>query len=499
VNIQLKIRDLFIATGGPHIVVVNKKDALQLGLHFGSRVRLKRKNYETIAIVDLSDSNYIVPEGYMGLFEETQLELRACDNDSVDVESVPLPMSVNFIKKKIRGKSLLPNELYSIIKDLVDNKLSEVEITYFVAGTYFHGLSLKETIELAKALVNTGQRLRLKGKYIMDKHSIGGVPGNRTTMIVVPIVSAAGLTIPKTSSRAITSPAGTADTMEVLAEVNLELPQMETVIAKTGACMVWGGSLNLAPADDKIIKVEYPLQLDAEGQMLASVMAKKYSVSATHVLIDIPVGPQVKVHSIKEAKKLRSKFVTIGKSLGMKIEVYVSDGRQPIGNGIGPALEARDVLYCLMNDRRAPRDLLEKSLIMAGRLLEMGKKAKKGKGKAMAEKLLKSKEAYKQMIHIIRAQGERATDPDKLKLGSHTYSVKASRKGKVRGINNYSISQVARSAGAPLDKGAGVDLHVRIGHSVKRGDKLFTVYAENSENLRRARHTISSSETIVIK
>ena len=482
-NIQLKIRDLFIATGGPHIVVVNKKDALQLGLHFGSRVRLKRKNYETIAIVDLSDSNYIVPEGYMGLFEETQLELRACDNDSVDVESVPLPMSVNFIKKKIRGKSLLPNELYSIIKDLVDNKLSEVEITYFVAGTYFHGLSLKETIELAKALVNTGQRLRLKGKYIMDKHSIGGVPGNRTTMIVVPIVSAAGLTIPKTSSRAITSPAGTADTMEVLANVSFNIDKMKKIVLKTNGCVVWGGALNLAPADDKIISVEKPLGIDAESQLLASIMSKKYSVSSSHILIDIPVGDDAKVKNRIEALKLKRDFEIISRKLKKKIKVILTDGTQPIGNGIGPALEARDVLWLLRRDSRRPLDLEKKCIYMASIIFKLAG-IKNGYRKAM--EILESGKAYQKMTEIIKAQNGKITKPEQIKIGKYSYDMVSGKSGVVKYIDNIAVSKIARITGAPVVIVAGVYLYKHIKNNVKKGEKLFTIYSESKERMEYA-------------
>ena len=220
-----------------------------------------------------------------------------------------------------------------------------------------HELDINESVSLTKAMINTGEILKLNKYPVMDMHCIGGVAGNRTTMIIVPIVASAGLTIPKTSSRSITSPAGTADTMEVLSNVSFSIKEIKKVIRKTNACLVWGGSVNLAPADDKIIRIEHPVSLDPEGQLLASILAKKRSASATHLLIDIPIGKGSKIENRKKALHLKRLFESISKKLGIKIKVIITDGSQPVGNGIGPGLEARDVLWVLKNDSKQPLDL----------------------------------------------------------------------------------------------------------------------------------------------
>jgi len=347
---------------------------------------------------------------------------------------------------------------------------------------------------MTRAMVETGEKIKFK-RVTLDKHCIGGVPGNRTTMIVIPIIAAAGFTIPKTSSRAITSPAGTADTMECLAKVELTEKKIKSVVQKTGACIVHGGSMNLAPADDKIIEVEHPLSIDAEGQLLASVMAKKNSVSANHVLIDIPMGKSTKANTWKKAKHLKKMFELIGKRLGMNIRVITTDGSHPIGNGIGPLLEAEDVMAVLRNDFLAPHDLRKKAVSMAGILLEMVGKCRKGKGHNLAMELLDSGAAYKKMQDIIKAQGIQK----KPSLGEHKYYVKAKRLGRIREIDTEVIAKIARIAGAPEDKGSGMYIDKRVHDIVKKGELLYTIFAESEMKLNLSKEFTKKNCGYIIK
>ncbi|MBT3451687.1 thymidine phosphorylase, partial [archaeon] len=329
----------------------------------------------------------------------------------------------------------------------------------------------------------------------LDKHCIGGVPNNRTTMIVIPIITALGYTMPKTSSRAITSPAGTADTMECLSKVELTQKEIIKVVNKVGGCMAHGGSMNLAPADDKIIKIEHPLSIDAEGQLLASVMAKKYSVSSNYVLIDIPMGKTTKAKTRSQAEQLKKKFVSLGKSLGMKVKVIVTDGSQPIGNGIGPLLESEDVMKVLSNDCGAPSDLRKKSLFISGTLLEMIGEAKKGKGYQMAKEVLDDGRALKQMNKMINAQGK----IEKPKLGKFKHHLCSKRSGKVKKINNALISKLSHYAGAPVDKGSGMYLYKKVGDTVKAGEKLFTLYAVSKAKLKFAIEEMKKNNPYLVK
>lgn len=470
---KFKAKDMNIATGGVLIAILHKNDAKRLDLHSGDRLLLKAKNKEQICILDISEKESTVPEGKIGLFEEVLDRLNIKHNDLVNIEFIGKPESIIHIRDKLFGRHLTYKEFYHICDDITNDRLTDIEKTYFVAGCFTNKLSTEEIVDLTRAMVETGKKIHFN-KLTLDKHCIGGVPGNRTTMLVVPIIASFGFTIAKTSSRAITSPAGTADTMECLAKVELPEKKIKEVVKKTGACIVHGGSMNLAPADDKIIEVEHPISIDAEGQLLASVMAKKYSVSASHVLIDIPMGKSTKANTWKKAKHLRKMFEKIGKKLDMNVKVVITDGSQPVGNGIGPLLEAEDVMAVLRNDVCAPADLRKKALMLSGMLLEMTGKYKDGF--KTAKEALENGKALKKMNEIIAAQGRqrRAT------LGKHIHQVHSGKIGRVKNIDNEIIAKIARIAGAPDDKGAGIFILKKVNDIVKRGDTLYTIYAESN-------------------
>ncbi len=480
---KLKVKDMDISSGGSLIVVLNASDAAKMDIHTLDRIKLQKDGIIETATVSIADNGNVVREGSIGVFNETQKELGLKNGELVAITLARKPLSLAYIRKKLDGQRLNKSEINQIVWDIVHNKLSDIELTYFVAACYTNAMTIQETVLLTKAIASHGEILKWKRYPILDKHCIGGIPGNRTTMVLVPLMAAAGYTLPKTSSRSITSPAGTADTMEALACVTFSIQDMKKIVNKAGACMVWGGALKLAPADDKIIHVEKPLDIDAESQLLASIMAKKYSVSSTHILIDIPVGKDAKVRNAHEARHLKKQFEVIGKKLGKKIRVIMTNGEQPIGNGIGPALEARDVLWLLKRDPRRPLDLERKCLVMAAEMFRM---VGIRNGMERAKELLESGKAYKKMEEIIKAQLGKEIPPEDLRLGKFTIDIKAMRNGKVKDIDNIIISRLARIAGAPLNKGAGLYLYKHIGDSVKKGEPLFTIYSENKEKLRYA-------------
>jgi putative thymidine phosphorylase len=468
-----------IKVGNRYIAVLNENTAHKLDLHPGDRVEVKNgRKGDVSAILEITENSEI-KNTEIGLYEETWKKLKAKRGDKLSIKIAEKPMSVLYIKEKLEGARLDDKKIDAIIKDVVADDLSDVEIAYFVSGCFINKLSDKETVDLTKAIVRNGSRLKFKNKIVLDKHCIGGVPGNRTTMIIIPIVTALGLVMPKTSSRAITSPSGTADTMEVIANVVNDAKKLEKIANKVGGFITWGGGVDLAAADDKMIRARHPLSLDPEGMLLASIMAKKHSVGSNHVLIDIPYGPQVKVNR-KEGMHLAKRFKTIGKLLGMKMEVLLSKGDQPIGNGIGATLEAIDVMSVLKNEKTAPQDLRNKAIKMAGILLELCKKAKKGKGAKMAKETLDSGKAYEQMLKIIKAQGDKKA---KLRPGKFKKDILAKKTGKIIAINNKLVSHIARTAGSPKDSEAGVYLYKKLNNKVKKGDVLFTIYADMKERL----------------
>jgi len=495
--LKLKVKKIKISTGNVLVAVMNISDSQFYDLYNGDRIKIENSNGENITtFLDITNSDELVPKGTIGIFEDTTRHINIKQGESVTISAQKKPDSITFIKKKLAGKKLSYEEFYSIIKDISNNRLSDIEITYFVAACYTHELNDKETVDLTKAMINTGESLHFGHRLVLDKHCVGGVAGNRTTMMVVPIIAAAGYLMPKTSSRSITSAAGTADTVEVLCNVTFSIDQMKKVISKTNACLAWGGALKLAPSDDKIIKVESPISLDPTGQLLASILAKKKSVGANVLLIDIPVGRGAKIEDLSEAKALKSKFKNIAKKLGMKIKVVITDGSSPIGKGIGPALEARDVLWTLSNDPRGCKDLREKGMDLAIKLLKL---AGESKAKKKVSELIESGKAYEKFIEIIRAQGGKEVHASDIKLGKNSLDIRASESGTITFIDNKFVNRVARIAGAPTDKEAGIYLHIRKGDIVSKGQKLFTIYSNSLEKMDYANEYVKKHFGIEIR
>ncbi|RLF72981.1 MAG: AMP phosphorylase [Thermoplasmata archaeon] len=465
-------------------IALNVVDGRELGLNPGDRVRVISSGGTTTATVEFSDT--LVKQGEVALFENLAEELAASPGDEVEVMPTERPESVEYIKKKMKGERLSSDEILSIIRDITSKRLTDIELTAYVVSNEINGMSMEEVEYLIDAMVETGERIYFDSSPIMDHHSVGGVPGNKITLIIVPIVAAAGLKIPKTSSRAISSASGTADTFEVLAPVELTAEQIKNQTESVGGTIAWGGTVGLAPADDIIIRVEYPLSLDPYAQVLASVLSKKKAVGAEYLLMDIPMGPETKVESAQEARRFARDFITLGSRIGIHVECAITYGGQPIGRAVGPALEAREALMAL-EGKKVPNSLWEKSTTLAGYMLEMGGIVRPGEGKKMAEELVKSGKALDKMKDIIQAQGG---DPDvtseDIKVGKYTCEITASEEGYVEGVSNRTVVKIARAAGAPYDKGAGVEIFKKKGNRIERGEVLLRIYSDHQWKLDRA-------------
>jgi thymidine phosphorylase len=478
---RFKVKRIKLSTGWPHIAILERSDATALGLHPVDRVKLSNNRKSEIAILDVSSSSDLVKKGEIGVFDE--LSKAIGDVPWVKLSHMPKPASLEFIKKKMEGYQLTRLELLEIVKDITLRNISDVELTYFVSACAINMLTDEEIIWLTEAMIATGEQLSFRRGIVVDKHCIGGIPGNRTTMLITPIIAANGLLMPKTSSRSVTSPAGTADTMEVLCEISIPVHRLKSIVKKVGGCVAWGGEVKLAPADDQIINIEHPLSIDSEGQMLASVIAKKASVGSKHLLIDIPYGPEAKCRTHNAAKKLGEKFLWLGEKFGMNTHVAITDGSQPIGNGIGPALEAIDVMKVLENHPEAPLDLKAKVCYLAGIILEMVGKAQEGQGFELARATIESGRALEKMNQILDAQGRKIWHFSEIKLGKLRHTVRAKQKGEVSSVSVQAVSEIAKAAGAPLDNGAGVYLYKHVGDTVKRNDILFCIYAVSKGKL----------------
>lgn len=480
---SLTARRLGIATAQQEPTVFMREDCFVCrseGLASRPQVLVAVDGKEIVATLFTTLGEFLAP-GEIGLSEAAWDKLDLVDGVHVTVGHPPPIASLGEVRSRIYGNRISDAAFRSIITDIVAGRYNDVHLAAFVTACSALPLDQTETVALTRAMVEVGDRLSWDVPMVLDKHSVGGLPGNRTTPIVVAIVSAHGLVIPKTSSRSITSPAGTADAMETLAPVELNLAAIRRVVEQEGGCIAWGGSVRLSPADEVIIGVERVLDLDAAGQLVASVLSKKVAAGATHLLIDMPVGPTAKVRTTEAAALLSKALISVAGEFGLKAEVLIGSGEEPIGRGIGPALEARDVLAVLQG-QDPPKDLAARSCQLAGALLEMGGRAPIGQGEALAAATLSDGRAWTKFQRICEAQGGMRAPP----ASSNRQILTAQRSGKVTAVDNRKLAKLAKLAGAPAAKAAGVELHAKIGTSLEAGDPLCTVHAESPGELEYA-------------
>jgi len=470
---KMKIKVMNLDAGGKSIGIINHKDAMTLGVHSLDKIVIKKGSKTATVTVDTSKN--FIKAGMLIVYSEVKNLMNLKSGDLVDAEPRKTLLSKAYIRKKTDGKELNYLELREIVDDVIARNLNDLEMASFVTALHIRGLTLNESMAMSKAMIATGKKVKFTGT-VVDKHSIGGVPGDKTSILVVPIIASAGLTIPKTSSRSITSPAGTADRMEVLAPVEFNTDEIKKIVKKTKGCLVWGGAVDLAPADDLFIRIEHPLGLDP--LLLPSVMSKKKSVGCRYLIIDIPTGSGAKMEKKEDAEKVAANFKALGKKLGIKVECAITRGDQPVGYAMGPALEAREALEVIMG--RSKSDVIDKATSIAGLLLSMV-----GKGnKKTAEALIKNGKAEKKLREIIKAQGGNPNiKPENIHVGTYTFSVKSNVGGIVAGINNAALVDICRSAGTPQDHGAGILLNKKINDTVKKGETLFTIYSEKQQKL----------------
>jgi len=479
----LKYKHLGIYTQNENVVYMREDChvCISEGFEALTRIRISNATTSIVASLNILNSDILMPNE-IGLSDSAAEKLNVCPNETLYVSHLEPIESLSHVRAKIYNQKLDYNAYKEIITDIIQGDYSNIHLSAFITACAGGRMDINEISDLTKAMIASGKQLDWNKEIVVDKHCIGGLPGNRTTPLIVAIVAAYGLTMPKTSSRAITSPAGTADTMEVLTNVTLSSEEIKNVVEKEGGCIVWGGTAQLSPADDVLIKIEKALDIDSEGQLIASVLSKKAAAGSTHVIIDIPVGETAKVRSTEMAQQLKAHMETVGKAVGLKVKVVITDGMQPVGRGIGPTLEAIDILKVLKNEADAPKDLLERALFLAGELLELSGKVEKGKGRKTAQKVLESGKAYEKFIAICKAQG-RFSKPV---LAPYKIEIKAEKSGILERIDNRKIAKLAKLSGAPQSKSAGISLSVHLNDKIEKDQLLYTLYAESKGELNYA-------------
>ena len=480
-----KVQLLDIKDGERLIVLLNPKQAMAFGINLNNKVQLTKANGEYI-VADVSLSEAVL-EGSVAICADISEKLNFENNELVAVSlAESSSTSYEAIRKKMKGETISYDEMFAIIKDISENKLDDTMMTYYVASSFFYPTTDEEMYQTAKAMAECGVMFKYpKGEIIADKHCIGGVPWNETTMILIPLIASLGIKIPKNFSKSITSPAATGECVNVLMNINFNKEGIEKLVKDQNCCLVRWGGLDLAPADDKLIKVQYPLSMQSRAKVVSSIMAKKYAMGVTHSLIDIPVGPTAKVSSMKEAKDWKKKFEYVGKKLWMKMSVQITEANEVIGNGVGAVMQVREVLRILQQHPERAADLENKVIFLASKIIEEVGLAKGKEAVKLATHQLVSWAAWEKMQAIIQAQGGNPeVNSEALPLGKHTFDIIAEKDWVLKMIDLHDINAVCRKLGCPFIDQAGLYLYKKTGDKIKKGEVICKLYAQDEVKLK---------------
>ncbi|OLS18801.1 MAG: AMP phosphorylase [Candidatus Heimdallarchaeota archaeon LC_3] len=477
------------------VLIISSKDASKLEILASSIIKLTSGEKNLSGRV-IKTSQVVIP-GVIGI-PSSMTGIFAPD-EIVDVVSIHSPENKRIIDKFLKSNmSLSEEEIKSLVTGISNDSLTPIQTTAFMLYHHFKQVDIKEVEMLAKSFADSGNRITWKSPAY-DKHSIGGVPGNKVSLLIVPILAAAGLLTPKTSTKAITSASGTVDTMGVLAEVDFTPDEVMEIANKTKGIIISGEKLGIAPTIDKVItNAGYPLGLDPPSLILAGVISKKIAMGIDFMVLDIPVGKGTKFVE-SDGRVFGRTFVDLAHAVGISAKCGITYGDVPVGHTIGPALEAREGLSTLIDPSSGPNSLIEKSTSLAGLVIELAGIANRGQGQSVADDILRSGKAYKKMKEIIEAQGgDPNIKPDDIELGSYTMDIVAPANGWVIEIKNRALTQIARASGAPEHPGAGIHLLTKK-ESVKKGELVARIYAHSEHALEEVRAQVAKLQPIVIE
>ena len=486
-----------IHEGDDLVVLINEEDAWEHGITSMDKVSLIYDGKEFVFDVDLSEK--YIQRGEIGIFDDIKEKYEIQSGQLVTVTFTKnVSESLEALKKWLAGKRLNQKEIFAIMKDISNNRFTDILTTYFSAMGFFLPSKDEDLYRMAKAMAEAGEMLHFPW-IVADKHCMGWVPGNETTMIMIPLLASLWIKMPKTFSKAITTPAATGECVNVLMDISFSKPEIEALIKKNNCCLVRGGWLDLAPADEKLIKVAYPLSMQSYSRTIVSIMAKKYAMGINHSLIDIPIWPTAKVPDMKTAKILKKKYEYVGKKLGMKVHVEITPALQPIGAGVGAVMQVREVLRVLQQHAKRPLDLEKKAVYLASKIIELVGMAKGKDAEKLAYGQLISGKAREMMQKIISAQhGDPKVKSENLKLAKIQHVIHAEKSWKVKDIDMKIVNVAARTLGSPLDLQAGLYLHKKLGETVKKGEAIYTMYANDEGKIRLTREFLDEKKMYLI-
>ena len=388
---------------------------------------------------------------------------------------------IDIINKKRLNNELTREEIQFVINGFLNNTIKNYQMSSLLMAICINGMSDDEVISLTGSMLNSGDIIDLSSidGVVVDKHSTGGV-GDKTTLIVAPIVASCGVKVAKMSGRGLGFTGGTIDKLEAIPNFKSSLSMQEFInqVNKIGVCDCSATS-NLVPADKKIYGLRDVTGTVSSIPLIASsIMSKKLASGVDKIVIDLKVGNGAFMKTLSDARTLAHLMIKIGKNYNKKVVCILSNMNQPLGNMIGNSLEVKEAIETLLG--KGPDDITNLSLIISAYMVSLGKNINLNEALSLVKQNIENKNAYKKFLEFVSVQGG---EIDNLQIIAHKQVITSDKEGIISKINTEKLGEASMMLGAGrsnvydlIDYSAGIEMHKKIGDKVNVGDALVTIY-----------------------
>jgi pyrimidine-nucleoside phosphorylase len=412
------------------------------------------------------------------------------------------------ISKKRDGRSLSSEEIKFFIDGYIRGEIPDYQMSALLMAIYLKGMDNKESHALMESYLHSGQIINLDhiSGIKVDKHSTGGV-GDKVSIILAPIVSAAGVIVPMISGRGLGHSGGTLDKLESIPGfiVDYNINEFKTKLEQIGVCLI-GQTRELAPADKKIYALrDVTATVQSIPLISASIMSKKIAEGIDALVLDVKTGAGAFMTTYEQAIQLAKSLIRIGENAGKKTIAYITDMNNPLGNAVGNWLEIEESIECLQD--KGPDDLMEVTHQLAGTMIYLGNKAKSiDAGIELSKKLIASGKAWEKFVEIVKSQEgdiELVLNPEKYPRSAFQTTYISSENGWITSINAFEVGTTAVNLGAGrlrakdnIDYKAGIRFHKKTGQKVKKDTPIFTLFTDKKEVVQDSLNKLAKAITI---
>jgi len=409
------------------------------------------------------------------------------------------------ISKKRDGIELTDEQIAFIINGFASERIPDYQMSAFLMATYFQGMNDRETLSLARCMLQSGETVDLKHipGIKVDKHSTGGV-GDKVSIILAPIVAAAGVPVPMISGRGLGHTGGTLDKLESIPgfRINYSINEYKKKIAKIGVCLI-GQTPTLVPADKKMYALrDVTATIQSIPLITGSIMSKKLAEGIDALVLDVKTGKGAFMQNYDDSVNLAKRLIAVGEQFGKPTVAYITNMNEPLGNKIGNWLEIEECIEALKG--KGPDDLMEVTHQLCGAMIFLGKKAESIEdGINVSKEMIQSGEAWKKFVEIVEEQNGDVSfiqEPENYPKSKVKATVLASDSGYITSINSLEVGLTAVSLGAgrqkaedKIDPKAGIILHKKSGDKVEKGESIMTIFTDNDGIVESARERLSAS------